>query len=62
MASTTADEHIHKVGLRPFFPQELRAYNLAVLEMVNYVVIDENPTPVENIRFLQPDYFAKGYE
>ncbi len=36
--------------------------NLAALEMVDYVIIDENPTPIENIRQLQPDYFAKGYE
>ena len=30
--------------------------------MVDYVVIDDNPTPIENIKYLQPDYFAKGYE
>src|SRR5437016_1705509 len=30
--------------------------------MVDYVIIDANPTPIENIRALQPDYFAKGYE
>jgi rfaE bifunctional protein kinase chain/domain len=26
------------------------------------VVIDRNPTPLENIVLLQPDFFAKGYE
>ena len=36
--------------------------NLAALEVVDYVVIDDNPTPIENIKYLQPDYFAKGYE
>jgi rfaE bifunctional protein kinase chain/domain len=30
--------------------------------MVDYVVIDENAKPLENISILQPDYFAKGYE
>ena len=30
--------------------------------MVDYVIIDANPTPIENIARLQPDYFAKGYE
>jgi len=29
---------------------------------VDFVVIDDNPKPIENIRFLQPDFFAKGYE
>src|SRR5690242_16223708 len=62
VASLTADTHITKAQYRPFVPQDLRALNLAALEMVDYVVIDRNPTPVENIRQIQPDYFAKGYE
>ena len=47
---------------RPFVPQDLRALNLAALEMVDYVIIDPNPTPLDNIARIQPDYFAKGYE
>lgn len=62
IASLTTDAHIKKANLRPFVPQELRAMNLAALEVVDYVIIDDNPTPLENIRSLQPDYFAKGYE
>ena len=62
IASLTADEHITKASYRPFVPQDLRALNLAALEMVDYVIIDPNPTPIENITRLQPDYFAKGYE
>jgi len=62
VASLTADAHITKAQHRPFVPQDLRALNLAALEMVDYVVIDPNPTPLVNIGRLQPDYFAKGYE
>ena len=62
VASLTCDDHIHKAHFRPFVPEELRAINLAALEMVDYVIIDRNPTPLENLTFLQPDYFAKGYE
>lgn len=62
IASLTCDEHVTKAQHRPFVPQDLRALNLAALEMVDYVVIDQNPTPLENIAKLQPDYFAKGYE
>ncbi len=62
VASLTADHHITKASYRPFVPQDLRALNLAALEMVDYVIVDPNPTPVENISRLQPDYFAKGYE
>jgi rfaE bifunctional protein kinase chain/domain/rfaE bifunctional protein nucleotidyltransferase chain/domain len=62
VASLTADAHITKADHRPYVPQGLRAQNLAALEMVDYVIIDTNPTPIETIRCLQPDYFAKGYE
>jgi rfaE bifunctional protein kinase chain/domain len=62
VTSLTSDAHIGKANFRPFVPQELRAMNLAALEAVDYVIIDPNPTPVENITYLQPDFFAKGYE
>ena len=62
IASLTADEHIKKGNMRPYVPQALRAMNLAALEMVDYVVIDEDPTPLNNLALIQPDYFAKGYE
>jgi rfaE bifunctional protein kinase chain/domain len=62
IASVTADVHNVKANFRPYVPEDLRAMNLAALEVVDFVIIDENPTPIENIKFLQPDYFAKGYE
>ena len=62
VASLTGDAHILKAHHRPFVPQQLRAMNLAAFEVVDYVIIDENPTPLENLRYIQPDYFAKGYE
>jgi rfaE bifunctional protein kinase chain/domain len=62
VASVTADAHISKANLRPYVPQDLRAANLAALEMVDYVIVDPHPTPLEHIRRLEPDYFAKGYE
>lgn len=62
IASLTADRHIDKGIYRPHVPQDLRALNLAAFEMVDYVVIDENATPINNLRIIQPDYFAKGYE
>ena len=62
VASLTTDQHNTKANYRPFVPETLRAMNLAALEVVDYVVIDENPTPIENLKFIQPDYFAKGYE
>ncbi len=62
IASVTADRHITKGMHRPHVPQDLRAINLAAFEMIDYVVIDPNPTPIENLKIIQPDFLAKGYE
>ncbi len=62
IASLTCDSHVTKAENRPYVPEQLRAMNLAALEVVDYVYIDENPTPIEAIKLIQPDYFAKGYE
>ena len=62
VASITADRHITKGTHRPHVPQDLRAVNLAAFEVVDYVVIDRNAKPLENIRLIEPDFFAKGFE
>lgn len=62
IASLTADKHIEKGLYRPHVPQDLRAANLAAFEVVDYVIIDENAKPLKNIKYLQPDYYAKGFE
>src|SRR5690349_19713054 len=62
VVSITADRHIEKGKYRPHVPQDLRALNLAALEMVDFVIIDPNAKPLDTIASLQPDFFAKGYE
>jgi len=62
IVSVTADSEIQKGIYRPHVPQSLRALNLAALEMVDYVIIDKNRTPIRNITYLKPNYFAKGFE
>ncbi len=62
IASLTADQHIDKGHDRPHVPEELRAFNLAAYEIVDYVIIDRRERPIENIRLIEPDFFAKGYE
>ncbi|MGH8757449.1 MAG: adenylyltransferase/cytidyltransferase family protein, partial [Burkholderiales bacterium] len=62
VVSITADAHISKGEYRPHIPQDLRALNLAAFEIVDYVIIDSEATPLKNISKLQPDFFAKGYE
>jgi rfaE bifunctional protein kinase chain/domain len=62
IASLTSDAHIQKANVRPYIPENLRALNLAAMEMVDYVIIDPDPTPLQNLALVQPDYYAKGYE
>ncbi|HEX4411559.1 MAG TPA: PfkB family carbohydrate kinase [Xanthobacteraceae bacterium] len=62
IASLTADRHISKGKYRPHVPQELRALNLAAFEIVDYVIIDPEPTPLKSLALIKPDIFAKGYE
>ena len=62
IVSITADRHIKKGVYRPHIPENLRALNLAAFEMVDYVLIDNDPTPLKDLSIIQPDYFAKGFE
>ena len=62
VVSITTDLHIKKGVYRPHIPEDLRALNLAAFEMVDYVIIDSNETPLKNIKILKPDLFAKGFE
>ena len=64
IASLTCDAHVMKghIGPRPYVPEELRAINLAAFEMVDYVIVDREATPISNIKLIEPDFFAKGFE
>lgn len=62
VVSITCDKHITKGTYRPHVPENLRALSLAAFDMVDYVVIDQEPTPLKSIAYLQPDFFAKGFE
>jgi rfaE bifunctional protein kinase chain/domain len=62
IVSLTADVHINKGKYRPHVPEKLRAANMAAYELVDYVLVDRNQKPLENLRKLQPDFFCKGFE
>lgn len=63
VCSITADRWADKKGpYRPHVPQDIRAQNLAVMDVVDYVVICDAEKPLELIDRLRPDYFAKGFE
>ena len=62
IATLTGDAHLAKSSLRPAVPQDVRAVNLAALEFVDYVVINDHEAPIDTIRTIQPEYFAKGFD
>jgi len=62
VVSLTSDNNVQKGEDRPYINQELRADNLAALEFVDYVIIDNNETPISLLKSLKPDIFIKGAE
>jgi rfaE bifunctional protein kinase chain/domain/rfaE bifunctional protein nucleotidyltransferase chain/domain len=62
VVSITDDMHITKGVYRPHVSAAIRAKSLAHLQMVDYIIINEDPTPVSLIKNLEPDFFAKGFE
>jgi len=49
-----------KGPLRPIVPQDERAYIMASLDMVDYVTIFDEETPLELIEYIEPDILVKG--
>jgi len=62
IVSITPDKFIKKGIYRPLVPERLRANNLSILELVDYVIIDKFKYPYSLISKIKPDYFAKGNE
>ena len=62
VVSITADKFIQKGIYRPFVPENIRAMNLAAFEMVDHVIIDYNQKPLNLLKEIKPDFFAKGFE
>ena len=57
------DASVRRLGKganRPIIPEAERAELLAALEMVDYVSIFDEDTPLELIQAVQPDVLAKG--
>ncbi len=62
VVSISGDSMVDKGTGRPLIPQELRAENLAALDCVDWVVVDQAPTAVELLGRLRPDVYVKGRE
>jgi rfaE bifunctional protein kinase chain/domain len=62
VVSITCDRWIKKGPYRPHVPEGLRALSLAAFDMVDYVLIDTKEKPIHNLKKIQPNFFAKGFE
>jgi rfaE bifunctional protein nucleotidyltransferase chain/domain len=62
VVTLTGDAHIGKGAGRPLIPQELRAENLAALDLVDMVHVVDQPTALEVLTELRPDVYIKGRE
>lgn len=60
IVSITADQYVNKGPGRPLFNQDIRAQTLAALESVDYIIICDNPTAIEVIEEIKPDFYVKG--
>ena len=62
LVTVTPDRFVNKGPDRPMFSEQLRAENLAALEFVDWVVVNNAPTACEMLERVQPDRFIKGAE
>jgi len=62
IVSITSDRYVsaRKNTGRPVFTDKLRAYSVASLDFVDYVVISDFKLATEAIRLLKPSYYIKG--
>lgn len=62
LVSLTGDEEVKKGTGRPLIPEELRAENLAALDCVDWVYVEQRPTASGLLAEVQPDVYVKGRE
>ena len=60
VVTITPDRFANKGPHLPAFSEELRAENLASLQHVDFVAVNESSSIADAIRLLKPDVFAKG--
>ena len=62
VVSVTPDRFVNKGPHRPQFNENVRLQNIAEVESVNYVVLNEWATAIETIFKIKPDIYAKGFD
>jgi rfaE bifunctional protein nucleotidyltransferase chain/domain len=60
IVSITSDRYVRKGPSRPYFNEKLRAEFLSSLEIVDYVIINDDVTPIKIINTIKPNFYVKG--
>ena len=62
VVSVTPDIHVNKGPNRPYFNENFRLKNLAEIECVDFVTLNQWSTAIETLCLLKPDVYAKGHD
>ncbi len=62
LVTITGDSAYGKRAGQPLIPEDLRADNLAELECVDWVYVDQRPTARDLLEEVKPDVYVKGRE
>lgn len=60
VVSITSDRYVNKGPGRPFFPEKVRARMVAALDIVDYVVINDEARATNLIKEIEPTFYCKG--
>ena len=62
IVTITEDRYVNKGPDRPFFNHNIRAENLAALEIIDFVAINFAPTAIPAIEKIRPHFYVKGQD
>lgn len=62
VVTLTEDRYVNKGPDRPYFNHNIRAHNLAALEVVDFVAVNYDPKAIPAINAIKPDFYVKGQD
>ena len=60
VVSVTTDKYVNKGIGRPHFKIQQRIKNLQEIKLINFIIENDEETPINLIKKLKPDYYIKG--
>tara|TARA_B100000161_G_C33538319_1_gene409453 strand:- start:75 stop:1574 length:1500 start_codon:yes stop_codon:yes gene_type:complete len=60
IVSITSDRYVRKGPSRPYFSENIRAEFLSSIEIVDFIVINDDVTSINLINTIKPDIYVKG--